>query len=194
MLISLRWLSRHIDLSGLTPEQIAGDLTLSTAEVEGVEPFLPHAREVGPVGVSGLVQEASRLPWIVGLVVREALRPQRRRHDAGGRLRATALREGHQPRPVQRKREGAPYPRVVERRTGGVEAEVLDVQRGGLMEPPAQVRIEGDPGGVELAFGTDRQHRGAADRGAARRGAALSLDGWPERGVRKRQGGRCRLR
>lgn len=46
MLISLRWLSRHIDLSGLAPEQIALDLTLSTAEVEGVEPFMAHAREV----------------------------------------------------------------------------------------------------------------------------------------------------
>lgn len=46
MLISLRWLGRHIDLSGLRPEQIALDLTLSTAEVEGVEPFMPFAREV----------------------------------------------------------------------------------------------------------------------------------------------------
>jgi phenylalanyl-tRNA synthetase beta chain len=46
MLISLRWLGRHIDLGGLTPERIASDLTLSTAEVESVEPFLPHVREV----------------------------------------------------------------------------------------------------------------------------------------------------
>jgi phenylalanyl-tRNA synthetase beta chain len=46
MLISLRWLGRHIDLSGLDPKQIALDLTISTAEVEGVEEFLPHAREV----------------------------------------------------------------------------------------------------------------------------------------------------
>ncbi|MEO8184610.1 MAG: phenylalanine--tRNA ligase subunit beta [Deltaproteobacteria bacterium] len=46
MLISLRWLGRHIDLGGLEPKQIALDLTLSTAEVEGVEEFLPHAREV----------------------------------------------------------------------------------------------------------------------------------------------------
>src|SRR3954463_4882969 len=46
MLISLRWLGRHIDLSGLEPKQIALDLTLSTAEVESVEEFLPHAREV----------------------------------------------------------------------------------------------------------------------------------------------------
>ena len=46
MLISLRWLGRHIDTSGLSPQQIALDLTLSTAEVESVEEFLPHAREV----------------------------------------------------------------------------------------------------------------------------------------------------
>jgi phenylalanyl-tRNA synthetase beta chain len=46
MLISLRWLGRHIDLSGLEPQQIALDLTLSTAEVESVEEFLPHARQV----------------------------------------------------------------------------------------------------------------------------------------------------
>ena len=41
MLISLEWLGRHIDLSGLSAEQIANDLTLSTAEVEDVQPFLP---------------------------------------------------------------------------------------------------------------------------------------------------------
>jgi phenylalanyl-tRNA synthetase beta chain len=58
MLISLRWLGRHIDLSGLSPEQIAGDLTLSTAEVEAVEPFLPHAREV----VVGRVLSRERHP------------------------------------------------------------------------------------------------------------------------------------
>lgn len=58
MLISLRWLARHIDLSGLGPEQIAGDLTLSTAEVEAVEPFLPHLREV----VVGRVLSRERHP------------------------------------------------------------------------------------------------------------------------------------
>ena len=46
MLISFNWLGRHIDLSGLTPAQVAGDLTLSTAEVEGVEEFLPHASAI----------------------------------------------------------------------------------------------------------------------------------------------------
>jgi phenylalanyl-tRNA synthetase beta chain len=46
MLISFNWLSRHIDLSGITPERVAADLTLSTAEVEGVHEYLPHAREI----------------------------------------------------------------------------------------------------------------------------------------------------
>jgi phenylalanyl-tRNA synthetase beta chain len=46
MLISLRWLGRHIDLAGLEPQQIALDLTLATAEVESVQEFLPHAREI----------------------------------------------------------------------------------------------------------------------------------------------------
>ncbi|HEX2733040.1 MAG TPA: phenylalanine--tRNA ligase subunit beta [Polyangiaceae bacterium] len=46
MLISYRWLGRHIDLADLSPTQIANDLTLSTAEVESVEEFLPHAREL----------------------------------------------------------------------------------------------------------------------------------------------------
>jgi phenylalanyl-tRNA synthetase beta chain len=46
MLISLEWLGRHIDLSGLSAEQIANDLTLSTAEVEDVQPFLPHAGSI----------------------------------------------------------------------------------------------------------------------------------------------------
>jgi phenylalanyl-tRNA synthetase beta chain len=46
MLISLKWLGRHIDLSDLEPRRIASDLTLSTAEVEGVEPFLPHAAQI----------------------------------------------------------------------------------------------------------------------------------------------------
>lgn len=46
MLISVRWLGRHISLYGLTPQQIASDLTIHTAEVESVEAFLPHAREI----------------------------------------------------------------------------------------------------------------------------------------------------
>ncbi|MET0410240.1 MAG: phenylalanine--tRNA ligase subunit beta, partial [Polyangiaceae bacterium] len=46
MLISFKWLSRHIDLSGIEPARVAADLTLSTAEVEGLEEYLPHAREI----------------------------------------------------------------------------------------------------------------------------------------------------
>ena len=46
MHLSLNWLKRHIDLEGLTPEQIALDLTLSTAEVEGLERFCPHLDDV----------------------------------------------------------------------------------------------------------------------------------------------------
>ncbi|MFT4543221.1 MAG: phenylalanyl-tRNA synthetase beta chain [Planctomycetota bacterium] len=46
MFISYRWLQRHIDLDGITPEELANDLTLSTAEVEGIEPFAPHLADI----------------------------------------------------------------------------------------------------------------------------------------------------
>ncbi|MDF1729593.1 MAG: phenylalanine--tRNA ligase subunit beta, partial [Sulfitobacter sp.] len=46
MNISYRWLSRHVDLEGISPEELADNLTLSTAEVEGVEPFAPHMNDV----------------------------------------------------------------------------------------------------------------------------------------------------
>ena len=46
MLISYRWLQRHIDLDGISPEQLANDLTLSTAEVEGIEAFAPHLTDI----------------------------------------------------------------------------------------------------------------------------------------------------
>lgn len=46
MLISYRWLARHIDLSEIDPETLADDLTLSTAEVESVKPFAPHLSQV----------------------------------------------------------------------------------------------------------------------------------------------------
>ncbi len=39
MKLSLRWLSRHVDLSGLEPQRILADLTMSTAEIEGLERF-----------------------------------------------------------------------------------------------------------------------------------------------------------
>jgi len=46
MKVSLRWLARHVDLAGLSPKTIANDLTLSTAEVEGLERFAPALQEV----------------------------------------------------------------------------------------------------------------------------------------------------
>ncbi|MCP5020969.1 MAG: phenylalanine--tRNA ligase subunit beta [bacterium] len=46
MNISYRWLSRHVDLTGISPEELADNLTLSTAEVEGLEPFAPHMNDV----------------------------------------------------------------------------------------------------------------------------------------------------
>ena len=46
MLISYRWLGRHVDLTGITPEDVALDLTLSTAEVEGLERFAPVLDDV----------------------------------------------------------------------------------------------------------------------------------------------------
>ena len=46
MFISMKWLARHVDLTGITPEQLADDLTLSTCEVEGIERFAPHMSDV----------------------------------------------------------------------------------------------------------------------------------------------------
>ena len=39
MKLSLRWLARHVDLSDRSVEQVRDDLSMSTAEVEGVEAF-----------------------------------------------------------------------------------------------------------------------------------------------------------
>lgn len=58
MLISYRWLQRHVDLDGITPEQLALDLTLSTAEVEGVELWAPHLADV----TVGLVKSREQHP------------------------------------------------------------------------------------------------------------------------------------
>lgn len=58
MKISLRWLSRHVDLSDKTPEQIRNDLTLSTAEIEGIEVFGRGIEEV----VVGRVLERLKHP------------------------------------------------------------------------------------------------------------------------------------
>ncbi len=46
MYVSYRWLARHVDLSGIDAHQLADDLTLSTAEVEGVELFAPQLSDV----------------------------------------------------------------------------------------------------------------------------------------------------
>lgn len=46
MLISTQWLSRHVDLDGITPEELARELTLRTAEVEGLERFAEHLDNV----------------------------------------------------------------------------------------------------------------------------------------------------
>lgn len=58
MKISYQWLARHVDLSGLTAQDVAQDFTLSTAEVEGVERFLPHLDAV----VVGRVLEREKHP------------------------------------------------------------------------------------------------------------------------------------
>ncbi|QDU67358.1 phenylalanine--tRNA ligase subunit beta [Engelhardtia mirabilis] len=46
MQVSYRWLERHVDLSGVTPLEVARLLTLHVAEVEGVEPFAAHLSDV----------------------------------------------------------------------------------------------------------------------------------------------------
>lgn len=46
MLISYRWLARHVDLSGLSPQDVVDSYTMHTAEVEGLEPFAPHLSKV----------------------------------------------------------------------------------------------------------------------------------------------------
>jgi len=58
MFVSIRWLARHVRLDGITPEQICNDLTLSTAEVEGLERFAPQLHDV----VVGLVIKKSAHP------------------------------------------------------------------------------------------------------------------------------------
>lgn len=58
MKISFHWLQRHVDLSGLTPQDVVQDLTIHTAEVEGLERFAPHLAEV----VVGHVVERAKHP------------------------------------------------------------------------------------------------------------------------------------
>ncbi len=63
MLISYRWLGRHLDLSGISPEDVAEDLTIHTAEVEGLERFAPWLDDVvvGHVAEHGPHPNADRL-------------------------------------------------------------------------------------------------------------------------------------
>lgn len=58
MFVSMRWLARHVSLDGITPEQLCDDLTLSTAEVEGLERFAPQLHDV----VVGLVETREKHP------------------------------------------------------------------------------------------------------------------------------------
>ncbi len=58
MLVSYRWLSRHVDLAGIDVHGLADDLTLSTAEVEGIERFAPWLSDV----VVGHVQACEKHP------------------------------------------------------------------------------------------------------------------------------------
>ena len=94
MLISMRWLGRHVDLTGVDPQQLAEELTLSTAEVEGLEPFAPHLSAVVVGHVGRAAHDLQRLTLahvhradaqLVGVRVRHALE-----HVAGGQLVAVA--------------------------------------------------------------------------------------------------------
>ena len=58
MLVSYRWLGRHVDLSGVSPQELAELLTLSTAEVEGLEPFAPYLSQI----TVGHVRERQKHP------------------------------------------------------------------------------------------------------------------------------------
>jgi len=58
MLVSMRWLARHVSLDDITPEQLCEDLTLSTAEVEGLERFAPQLHDV----VVGHVESRQKHP------------------------------------------------------------------------------------------------------------------------------------
>ncbi len=58
MKVSYRWLSRHIHLKDVSPEEVARDLTIHTAEVEGLEKFAPVLDDV----VVGHVVERMKHP------------------------------------------------------------------------------------------------------------------------------------
>ena len=58
MKISYRWLARHLDLAGISPQEVADELTIHTAEVEGLERFASHLGDV----VIGHVVERAKHP------------------------------------------------------------------------------------------------------------------------------------
>ena len=58
MYVSYRWLNRHIGLADISPERLCEDLTLSTAEVEGLEKFAPQLGDV----LVGRVEECVQHP------------------------------------------------------------------------------------------------------------------------------------
>ncbi|GAB4425580.1 MAG: phenylalanine--tRNA ligase subunit beta [Turneriella sp.] len=50
MKLSYNWLNEFVDLSGITPAELANLLTMKTCEVEGFEPFMEHLAKI-PVAV-----------------------------------------------------------------------------------------------------------------------------------------------
>lgn len=58
MKLSLRWLNEHVDLSGIDPEEVARQLTLKVAALDGVE---RPGRELADVRIA-LVKQAARHP------------------------------------------------------------------------------------------------------------------------------------
>jgi len=51
--LSLRWLSRYVDLEDLSPEQVRDDITMSTAEIEDIEVF---GGELGDLVIGHVVE------------------------------------------------------------------------------------------------------------------------------------------
>ncbi|MDR1051335.1 MAG: phenylalanine--tRNA ligase subunit beta [Deltaproteobacteria bacterium] len=53
MLVSFRWLGKYIDLTGITPQALAGRLTMAGLEVEDLRDRAAHLRDVLAAGVAG---------------------------------------------------------------------------------------------------------------------------------------------
>ncbi|AFM12917.1 phenylalanine--tRNA ligase subunit beta [Turneriella parva] len=58
MKLSYNWLNEFVDLSGITPVELANLLTMKTCEVEGFEPFMDHMAKI-PVA---LIEELTKHP------------------------------------------------------------------------------------------------------------------------------------